>query len=191
MQTARQIEIVEAALSLINETGIQGLTIKNLSKKIGISEPAIYRHYENKVEILVAVLDSFSNFMGNIKANVEKQSGSLSQIEAMFSAFFKAFYENPSLVAVIFSEELFRNEPRLSDKTSEIINRNIEFLSDVIRKGAQQGDIRTDVPANHLAIMVMGTLRLYVKNWQLTGAGSNLRVEGEKLIRSVIILISK
>ncbi|MDA3816795.1 MAG: TetR/AcrR family transcriptional regulator [Prolixibacteraceae bacterium] len=191
MQTARQIEIVEAALSLINETGIQGLTIKNLSKKIGISEPAIYRHYENKVEILVAVLDSFSNFMGNIKANVEKQSGSLSQIEAMFSAFFKAFYENPSLVAVIFSEELFRNEPRLSDKTSEIINRNIEFLSDVIRKGAQQGDIRTDVPANHLAIMVMGTLRLYVKNWQLTGAGFNLKVEGEKLIRSVIILISK
>ncbi|MCF8362814.1 MAG: TetR/AcrR family transcriptional regulator [Prolixibacteraceae bacterium] len=191
MQTARQIEIVEAALNLINENGIQGLTIKNLSKKIGISEPAIYRHYENKIEILVAVLDSFSRFMGEIKTNVEKQSGSLSQIEAMFTAFFTAFNENPSLVAVIFSEELFRNEPRLSDKTSEIINKNIEFLSGIIQKGAYEGEIREDIPAEHLTIMVMGTLRLYVKKWQLKGAGFNLKTEGEGLIRSVITLISK
>ncbi|HKK80741.1 MAG TPA: TetR/AcrR family transcriptional regulator [Prolixibacteraceae bacterium] len=191
MQTARQIEIVEAALNLIDENGIQGLTIKNLSKRIGISEPAIYRHYENKIEILVAVLDSFSRFMGEIRTVVGKQNRSLSQIEAMFTAFFTAFNDKPSLVAVIFSEELFRNETRLSDKTSEIINTNIDFLSDIIRNGAHQGDIRTDIPAEHLALMVMGTLRLYVKNWQLTGAGFNLKAEGERLIRSVISLISK
>jgi AcrR family transcriptional regulator len=191
MQSARQIEIVDTALHLINESGIQGLTIKNLSKRIGISEPAIYRHYENKIEILVAVLDSFSRFMGEIKTDVEKQSGSLSKIETMFTAFFTAFNENPSLVAVIFAEELFRNEPRLTEKTSEIINKNIVFLSAIIERGAQQGEIRADIPAKHMAVMVMGTLRLYVKNWQLTGAGFNLKTEGAGLIRSVITLISK
>ncbi|NLB03802.1 MAG: TetR/AcrR family transcriptional regulator, partial [Bacteroidales bacterium] len=63
MSTPRQTEIVETALNLINENGIQGLTIKNLSKKIGISEPAIYRHFENKIEILLAVLDTFGRLL--------------------------------------------------------------------------------------------------------------------------------
>jgi AcrR family transcriptional regulator len=56
MQTERQKEILDTALDLISQKGIQGLTIKNLSKKIGISEPAIYRHYENKIEILLKYL---------------------------------------------------------------------------------------------------------------------------------------
>ena len=43
---------MESALGLIAEKGIQGLTIKNLSKKIGISEPAIYRHFDSKSSIL-------------------------------------------------------------------------------------------------------------------------------------------
>ncbi|MGF7138207.1 TetR/AcrR family transcriptional regulator [Roseimarinus sediminis] len=191
MQTPRQIEIVETALDLINENGIQGLTIKNLSKKIGISEPAIYRHYENKVEILVAVLDSFGSLMKSVKTGVENEKGSLSQIKSMFQAFFSAFNDKPSLVAVIFAEELFRNEAQLTEKTSEIIKQNIEFLGNIIHKGAELNEIRNDIPPDHLAIMVMGTLRLYVKRWQLSGFKFNLNSEGSKLIQSVIALISK
>jgi AcrR family transcriptional regulator len=59
MKTERQQEIIDVALDLISQKGIQGLTMKNLSKEIGISEPAIYRHFENKIEILLAVLDLF------------------------------------------------------------------------------------------------------------------------------------
>ncbi|MBT4968054.1 MAG: TetR/AcrR family transcriptional regulator [Bacteroidetes bacterium] len=62
MQTDRQKEIVEVALELITEKGIQGLTIKNLSKKIGISEPAIYRHFDNKIQILISILELVSVF---------------------------------------------------------------------------------------------------------------------------------
>ncbi|MCK5088225.1 MAG: helix-turn-helix transcriptional regulator, partial [Melioribacteraceae bacterium] len=46
--TKRQAEIIDESIKLIADKGIQGLTIKNLSKAIGVSEPAIYRHFENK-----------------------------------------------------------------------------------------------------------------------------------------------
>lgn len=191
MSTPRQTEIVETALNLINENGIQGLTIKNLSKKIGISEPAIYRHFENKIEILLAVLDSFGRLLSDIKVDVEKEKNSLLKIKALFTAFFKSFNENPSLVAVIFSEELFRNEQQLSEKTAEVINRNIQYLAQIIKEGVQQDEIRKDIPADHLAIMVMGSLRLYVKKWQFSNYEFNLNSEGEKLIQSVITLLTK
>jgi AcrR family transcriptional regulator len=61
MLTDRQLEIIQTSIKLISSKGIQGLTMKNLSKEIGISEPAIYRHYDNKIEILVSILDYFSS----------------------------------------------------------------------------------------------------------------------------------
>lgn len=39
MLTKRQAEIIEKSILIIDEKGIQGLTIKSLSKAIGISEP--------------------------------------------------------------------------------------------------------------------------------------------------------
>ena len=41
----RQIEIMEAATARIDTYGIQNLTIKNLAADIGLSEPALYRHF--------------------------------------------------------------------------------------------------------------------------------------------------
>ena len=45
-------------LEIIAERGIQSLTIKNPSKKIGLVEPSINRHYESKTHILIAILGS-------------------------------------------------------------------------------------------------------------------------------------
>ncbi len=57
--TERQQQIVETAIKLIADKGIQNLTTKNLAEEIGISEPAIYRHFSNKLEILKAVITNF------------------------------------------------------------------------------------------------------------------------------------
>ena len=54
--TERQNQIIQASLDLIANSGIHGLTIKNISKKIGISEPAIYRHFESKTDILLGII---------------------------------------------------------------------------------------------------------------------------------------
>ncbi len=57
--TARQIEIINAATELINQGGIQKLTTKALAEKMGFSEPAIYRHFKNKMDIISSVLNYF------------------------------------------------------------------------------------------------------------------------------------
>ena len=59
--TVRQQEIIDAALALIAEQGIQNLTIKNIAAALKITEPAIYRHFDSKFAILDALLDSFDH----------------------------------------------------------------------------------------------------------------------------------
>lgn len=45
--TPRQTEIIDKAIQLIDQKGIQGLTIKNLARETGVTEGAIYRHFDN------------------------------------------------------------------------------------------------------------------------------------------------
>ena len=165
----RQKEIIDVSLELIAESGIQGLTIKNLAKKIGFSESAIYRHYENKIQILVAILNFFKENTERIfTAELATEGDAIFKINHLLRAQFKIFAASPSLVAVIFSEELFRNEPILIEKVSEIMNNNFNTLTNIIKSGQGKKEIRSDIEAAHLSLVVMGSLRLFVKQWQMS-----------------------
>ncbi len=191
MHTERQQEIIETALELINEKGIQGLTIKNLSKKLGITEPAIYRHFENKIQILVALLDLLKkNTSGIFQAELNSEEPTVQKIERLFEKHFKSFADMPSLASVVFSEELFRNEEKLIGKISEVIELNNQTLLAMLKEGQQNNEIRNDISAEHLVIFIMGALRLFVKKWQFSGFAFNLEKEGARLIQSVKLLIS-
>ena len=192
MKTARQKEITDVAMELIGEKGIQGLTIKNLAKKIGITEPAIYRHYDSKIDILIAVLELFKQNTEQVfEKELNNDSKAMDKIEHLFTKHFASFSAMPSLVSVIFSEEIFRNEPVLIDKISEVIDKNDKILTTIIVDGQKTGEIRTDIEANYLSIIIMGTLRLFVKKWQFSGFSYNLPKEGKKLIDSIKLLIIK
>lgn len=186
----RQKQIIEVSLELIAESGIQGLTIKNLAKKIGFSEAAIYRHYENKVQILVAILNYFKENSEHLfLSELSTEGNSILKINNLFLNQFKIFSTSPSLVAVIFSEELFRNEAILVEKVSEIMNNNFDALTQIITSGQEKGEIRADIQPSHLSVVVMGTLRLFVKQWQMSNNSFNLIKKGNELSNSIKILI--
>jgi len=188
--TERQQEIINVSLELIAESGIQSLTIKNLAKKIGFAESAIYRHYENKIQILLAILDFFKHNSENLFAGqLNSNEVAPKKIEHLFMNHFKKFSENPSLVAVIFSEEIFRSELELSDKVKEIMNKNIKDIEAIIEIGQRQGEIKSDIEASHLSIIIMGSLRMFVKQWHMSNYNFNLLYEGQVFINSIKALI--
>lgn len=192
IQTERQQEIVSTALDLISEKGIQGLTIKNLSKKLGITEPAIYRHFENKIQILITLLDLLKKNTSVIfEEELSSDKSAVLKVGRLFEKHFKSFAEMPSLASVVFSEEMFRNEEKLTDKISEVIETNNKTLLAILKQGQQKNEIRSDIDAEHLVIFIMGALRLFVKKWQFAKFTFDLQKEGNKLIQSVKQLIKR
>jgi len=186
----RQKQIIDVSLELIAESGIQGLTIKNLAKKIGFSESAIYRHYENKIQILVAILDYFKeNTERLFLSELHAEGDAIFKISNILINQFRIFSTSPSLVAVIFSEELFRNEAILVEKVSEIMNNNFDTLTQIVKSGQEKGEIRVDIEPLHLAVIVMGTLRLFVKQWQMSNNSFDLITKGNELSNSIKIIL--
>lgn len=188
--TERQAEIIEKSINLIATKGIQGLTIKNLSKEIGISEPAIYRHFESKTDILLAILKNFeemSSFMD--KAMSRFADTAMSKIEFMFSKIVEIFIDEPSHITVIFSEEVFRNEVILKNKIVEIMEIRVKTIEQIIADGQKKKEIRSDIDYKTLSMMVIGSLRFMIKQWDLKNQQKNLKEESKKLINGLKIIL--
>ncbi len=182
----RQAEIIERSIEIIASKGIQGLTIKNLSREIGISEPAIYRHFTNKIDILLTLLESFKEMSEMFASMLETFQGTaIEKIRFLFSNMIDVFNETPALVSVIFSEEIFSNESILKNKMIEIQSQNQTTIEKIISQGKREHNVRDDIDSIHLALIIMGALRLLVKNWSLSSYNFDLRKEGNKLIRSL------
>lgn len=189
--TDRQSQIVSESINLIAEMGIQGLTIKNLAKKIEVSEPAIYRHFSSKMDILLAILDSFKqDKQVSLSKIASNRLSSLKKLEAIYTHQFSTFTQNPALAAVIFSEEIFTNDKRLSRKVYEIMDTKQQILRTILEDGQRNLEIRDEIPAEQMALVIMGSLRLLVTQWRMTRFSFSLEEKGNELWRSIERMIS-
>lgn len=192
MLSDRQQQIIEESIKIIANKGIQGFTIKNLAKSIGISEPGIYRHFESKTEILLTILNSFREMAEMFSGIMETFEGSaLEKIAFMFTKMIDLFSENPSIVSVIFSEEIFKNEEVLKEKIIEIVDLQSQTIEKIVCQGQLDNTVRNDIEGKALALIVMGALRLMVKKWNFNNHSFNLSDESVKLIEVLSKLLAK
>jgi AcrR family transcriptional regulator len=57
----RREEIIEAALELLGEHGIEGTTVTRIAETVGVTPAALYRHFGSRDAILAAAVDAASH----------------------------------------------------------------------------------------------------------------------------------
>lgn len=188
--TERQIEIMEAATARIDAHGIQHLTIKNLAADLGLSEPALYRHFKGKNEILLGVLDYF---MGEMKVRLDgvlakPYPDKGAELRAIFDSQLQAFTAKPAVVSVIFAESIFRFHEALSVKVAEIMDLMQEMIRRNVTAGQEAGHYGKLVGAATLSTIILGSMRLAVMKWKLGGHSSNLLKDGKAVLGGILKL---
>ena len=184
--TDRQKQIVEASIDLISEKGIQGLTIKNLSKKIGVTEGAIYRHFESKMDILLSILLSFQSEARVLLNNFcDSELPAIQLIENLFQHHFEYFVQKPAVASVIFSESIFQNDNRLVKEVFNFLEMHEKALSCIIIKGQQANQIRGTIAEKELVRIIIGSIRYTVTKWRLSGYQFDLLKEGKLILESI------
>jgi AcrR family transcriptional regulator len=187
----KQLEIINSAIALIAEKGIQHLTIKNLAKKIDKAEGAIYRHFNSKIEILLGILKLFRQNKDNALQYLQTQnSTSLNKLEKLLTNRFREFATNPAIAAVIFSEEIFQNDKTLANEVFEIMIESQNRIESILVKGQSENQIRRDIPAEQLTLLITGALRLLVTEWRLSDFSFDLQDEGQKLWDSILKIVT-
>ncbi len=181
--TQRQEEITDKAIRLIDQRGIQGLTIKNLAKETGVTEGAIYRHFENKKQILLSILSLFREKMKDFQASARStEQTTYTKLQVILNNYRKFFESNPAVVSVIFAEEIFQNDNELSGEVAELIKENQEFMLSLIREGKSRGELRKDLDNQMMVSSILGPFRLIVKMWKMENFSVSLENSLEKLM---------
>ncbi len=61
--------MAETALRLLNEVGLEGLTLRRIAQELGVQAPALYWHFKNKQELLDEVAtEMFRRMSGSLTA---------------------------------------------------------------------------------------------------------------------------
>lgn len=188
----RQIEIIQAATVLIGDKGIQNLTTKKLAAEMNFSEPALYRHFKDKTEILKSVLIFYKGDLGiGLKKIINSNLSGLDKVNKMIEFQFNHFTKFPAVVMVIFSETSFQYDNALSKVVSDIIIQKRIMVAKIIKSGQDEGKIRIDVNAEQLATIVMGSMRLTILEWRLSNFDFSLIKKGEALWKTIECLLRK
>jgi len=189
----RQVEIMESATLRIDKFGIQELTIKNLASDLSLSEAALYRHFKSKNEILLGVLTYFILEMNERLSVIieDKEKNPSELLKNVFSSQLNSFVQKPAIVSVIFSEGIFQFNKDLRIQVSTIMELMQKNINALIVRGQNESIFRKELGADTITTIIMGSMRMVVLKWKLSGNKTNLVKDGKNVLNGLLKMLEK
>lgn len=184
------MEIVKAAIQVIAQQGYEKLTTKKLAQSIGVTDAALYRHFESKKELIRMVLCYFEQVSCEVIQRINSlQISPLEKVSRFVLDRYEIFENDPDLAMVMFSEELFKNDPSFEENLLSIMHIHRDEVMGYIMQGQRIGQIRENLNPMHLFRMIVGSMRLLVTQWNMSRHAFDLKAEGKSLLNTIIQLI--
>ena len=153
--------LLEAALMVLNELGPQGLSIREVARRAGVSHAAPYRHFTDKDELILAVVEQGFDLMQQTMAAEKAAAGPepLDQFAASGLAYVNFALEHPAYYRVMFSGDLLSSTGHVSFQHTSS-NAIQEMVSD-IKVGQEIGVMRQGDPVIQ-ALTIWSTIHGFV-----------------------------
>jgi len=124
--------LISAGLEILSEHGLEGLSLRNVAKKIGVSHTAPYNHFPDKQALLAAISTTGHEQLNQILLDTFENSKDTSP-EIMIEiacAYLQFALDNPAKFKLMFSGALEeeRNHPAFMD----ISQKNISLFEEII-----------------------------------------------------------
>ena len=182
--TERQRQIIDTSLTLSSQGGMNTLTIRNIARDLGVTEPAIYRHFTSKHEILVAMLDVLQSTISPHFMLLEKAADSPDSFFTPFlTALFTTIEANPAFALFIFSEEVFHSDAALRPHLSELLEKILKNLETICTGLQTSVHFSGALSASDTALIILSTVRLTVTRWNVAQEKYSLVSQVELLNR--------
>lgn len=156
---ARQVELVDAALHVIATQGIAALSTRSLAEHVGLTTGAIFRHFESLDALLDAVV-------ARVEAVLEASYPdpalpAIERLRRFVEARSTAVGDQLGILRLVVSEQFLLALPAGgSERLAACVRKSRAFVLECLREAQRARDIRTDVDAEVLAPIVMGTMQM-------------------------------
>jgi AcrR family transcriptional regulator len=131
--------LVATALEIIGAEGVEGLTLRRVGAKVGVSRSALYRHFDDKAALVARIAaDGFRllhETLVRVRANAAP--GASDTLEVMAAAHVHFARANPSHYATMFGGFLGerRAYPDVAHQAGAAIGELVHVVQDAQRRG--------------------------------------------------------
>ncbi len=107
-----RLRLLKTASEIISKEGLKKLTMRALSNQVGVSRTALYRHFENKDALLLAIAEEGFNELTiwYQKINRDKSIDSLSRLQNIGLAYIEFAIKNPGAFRLMFGQEITQQQ---------------------------------------------------------------------------------
>ncbi|MYS87626.1 TetR/AcrR family transcriptional regulator [Embleya scabrispora] len=140
--------ILAASLAAFDEHGYHGTTVRDIARRVGVTVPALYYHYQNKQALLVELL------IGSMNAALGRCRGALAEADDAPTARFAALVEcivlymaNRAPLAFL-DTEMRSLEPDNRARYVAMRDELEALMHDAVRDGVALGEFTTPYPVD-------------------------------------------
>ena len=145
----RKGDIINHAIDLIVEHGLAGTTMSKIAIKVGVTEPALYRHFKNRKDIMEAALDRAGERLITgftiEEENVPKYIRNISLLT------YQTLTAHPKEARLVLE---FICAPSSEDLGENVINNllmTLDFFQNLLDEGIRQETVRPDIDRELIA----------------------------------------
>ena len=189
--TIRREQIAEAALALVAEQGVAALTARNVARAVGVTAPALYRHFPGgKADILASVLDLLDAVKSEgLRRAINDPGPALAKLRRCFDLHISVIERYRALPNLVLSDAIWIDEPQLKTRLLESHQLQQAQVSAIIREGQESGEIRQDIEADQIFVQFLGQFLtiaiLYSRRGDMIDPKTQADANWKMFIRSV------
>lgn len=139
----RYAQLMTAALNCFAEHGYHGTTMDKVAKVAGLSKGSLYRFFQSKEDLLLAMLDEWDRDLQEMMDAWPDSMTSLEKLREYCFASISSVTEYRELTLVWLE---FVRHPKARERINSSYITNRKILSSLIRRGISEGSIRQVSP---------------------------------------------
>lgn len=179
----RKAEILQAALDLAFEHGPDRLTTGMIADRLGLTQPAIYKHFKNKEDIWQGVADRLCRL---IAANIAETKGASLTAEArlrqLVLGHLRLVKDHPALPEIMVMRDLSKAQNASLAQIRARMSGFRDALVNTIREAQSNDRFRSDINAKDGATLIFGIIQGLVLRLLLSRDPEILLKDGERLL---------
>jgi len=142
----RKRQIIKSTVDIMSEAGVAGATTARIAADVGVSEPALYRHFKNKQGMLLAALDDISaRLIVHTVSAAEGADDVVMQLRLMSAAFYDFVMSNPEETRVLFEVVSAVRGADMRTAVRERFAQLLAVIEAVLVDGVDRGALREDL----------------------------------------------
>lgn len=190
MSSNRKEAVLDQAMELIIENGLSELTMSKVAGRMGFTEPAMYRHFRNKQDLIISMIRRQSGCFDEIFQQFDLGEPPDIFLPRYFEILLQHLEKVRGVTLLFLSESAFNRDPAIREELLEMFHSQIGRITTYLEQAAARGEIRPTVDPAVAALVFMGTVQAFTTRFLLSSgtvsSGESSRLALDVFLKGVI-----